>query len=93
MEAWSPLGRAQIFNDPVLVSLARKYERTPAQIILRWHVQTDTVAVPKSVTPARIIENKEIFDFSISEEDVKAIDALDRGHRFGSDPDNFHFDV
>lgn len=92
-EAWSPIGRGLIFEEEVLKDLAEKYEKTAAQIVLRWHIQNNTVVIPKSTKLSRIIENHQIFDFALSEEDMGLIDAMDQNHRFGSDPDNFHFDV
>ncbi|WP_138418256.1 aldo/keto reductase [Sinomonas gamaensis] len=89
-EAWSPLGQGLILEDPLILSLADKYERTPAQVVLRWHLQAGTVTIPKSVTPARIRENFEVFDFELDSADAIAIDGLDRAHRTGLDPDTFH---
>lgn len=87
-EAWSPLGQGKdILSDPVISSLATKHGRTAAQVILRWHLQEGTVAIPKSVTPTRIQENFEVFDFELDSEDVTAIRALDTGNRLGPDPD------
>jgi 2,5-diketo-D-gluconate reductase A len=86
-EAWSPLARGQFLADPVITGLARRYGRTPAQIVLRWHVELGNVVIPKSVTPSRIRENIEIFDFTLSADDLAAVRALDRGARTGPDPD------
>ncbi|MGG3800486.1 aldo/keto reductase [Metabacillus fastidiosus] len=92
LEAWSPLARGRFFDDPILVELSRKYEKTAAQIILRWDLQTGVVTIPKSVHEHRIIENANIFDFELSNEDIAKIDSLNQNERVGSDPDNFHFD-
>lgn len=88
-EAWSPLGRGAV-GDEAIVALAAKHGRTPAQIILRWHIQIGTIAIPKSVTPARIRENIVIFDFSLDRQDMDAIAALDTGQRRGPDPNVFN---
>ena len=76
VEAWSPLGRAKVLNDPLLISLAKKYGKTTSQICLRWELQHNIVPLPKSVHPKRIKENTEIFDFDLSAEDMSLIDAL-----------------
>lgn len=90
VEAWSPLMRGNL-DVPVLTDLARKYHRSAAQIVLRWHVQLETVPLPKSVHPHRIRENAQVFDFSLSEEDMALINSLHANKHFGSDPDNFTF--
>lgn len=91
LEAWSPLMKGDVVNEPTLNELANKYNKTPAQIVLRWDLQNDVVVIPKSVNENRIKENSNIFDFEISEEDMKKIDALNINKRYGPDPDNFHF--
>ena len=89
-EAWSPLASGgEVLTDPTIVGLAEKYGKTPAQVILRWHLQLGNVVIPKSVTPSRIKENFEVFDVELSADDVAAITALDKGHRTGADPDQF----
>ena len=89
-EAWSPLGRGgDLLQDPVLERIAAEHERTPAQVVLRWHLQLGNVAIPKSVTPSRIEENFQLFDFSLSDQDMRAIDGLDSGQRIGPDPATF----
>nr|WP_097149627.1 aldo/keto reductase [Ureibacillus acetophenoni] len=90
--AWGPLGRGKILEDETISDLAGKYNKTAAQIILRWHYQNDVITIPKSVTTSRIQENMNIFDFELSQEDVRAIDDLNKDFRTGQDPDNFHFD-
>ncbi len=89
-QAWSPLARGgALLENETLVRLARQHNKTPAQIVLRWHIQLGNVVIPKSVTPSRIRENFEIFDFSLSAEDLIAISALETGVRTGPDPDVF----
>lgn len=89
-EAWSPLARGgDVLRDPVLTEIASRHGRSPAQIVLRWHVQLGNVVIPKSVTPARIEENFRIFDFALSDEDMEAIRGLDSGQRTGPDPATF----
>lgn len=78
-------------DHPTLVSLAKKYNKTPAQIVIRWDLQNGIVTIPKSTKEARIKENADVFDFELSAEDVQAIDAMNENRRFGSDPDNFNF--
>ncbi len=88
-EAWSPLGQGQVLDDPVIVEIASEHERTPAQIVLRWHIQLGNVVIPKSVTPSRIEENFRVFDFELTEAEMKRLSELDRGERTGPDPDTF----
>ena len=90
--AWSPLGRGGVLQDETIVKIAEKYGKSAAQVVLRWHLQHDILVIPKSVTPSRIEENANIFDFVLSSEDMAVIDGLNRNQRFGKDPDNFHFD-
>lgn len=91
VEAWSPLMQGNFLQEPVILELAKKYNRTPAQIVLRWDIQHGVVTIPKSVNKDRIEENAQIFDFALEEEDMKRLDQLHRGQRFGPDPDNFDF--
>lgn len=86
LEAWSPLTRGEKLDDPLIVELAGKYKKTPAQIILRWDLQQEVVTIPKSVTPSRIEENADIFDFELSKEDQERISAKNEGMHFGSSP-------
>ncbi len=88
-EAWSPLGQGLELEDPVIVEIAKAHSKTPAQAIIRWHVQLGNVVIPKSVTPARIVENIDVFDFELSDAEMDAIKALDAGTRIGPDPDTF----
>ena len=90
--AWSPLGRGGVLQDETIVKIAEKYGKSAAQVVLRWHLQHNIMVIPKSVTPSRIEENANIFDFVLSSEDMAVIDGLNRNQRFGKDPDNFHFD-
>jgi 2,5-diketo-D-gluconate reductase A len=85
-EDYSPLARGEVLRDALVSELAGRYGKTPAQIVLRWHVQEGSVVIPKSVTPARIEENFEIFDFKLSEEDMQRFEELDSGQRTGLDP-------
>ncbi|GAA1758883.1 aldo/keto reductase [Pseudarthrobacter sulfonivorans] len=87
-EAWSPLGRGHVLADPVVRALAAEHGRTPAQIILRWHVQLGNIAIPKASSEARIRENLDVFGFSLSDRDMAALAELERGQRTGSHPDN-----
>ena len=89
-QAWAPIMKGQL-DLPVLTELAAKYGKTPAQIVLRWDLQSDILTIPKSIRPERIRENANIFDFELSDEDMARIDALNQNSRFGADPDNFNF--
>ncbi|WTN17711.1 aldo/keto reductase [Streptomyces canus] len=90
-EAWSPLGSGKgLLEVPAIVAIARKHDRTPAQVVLRWHLQLGNVVIPKSVTPSRIKENIEVFDFSLDAEDLAAISALNEDRRLGPDPSTFN---
>ncbi|MFC8454460.1 aldo/keto reductase [Kitasatospora sp. NPDC057223] len=86
-EAWSPLAQGALLADPAITSIAAGHGRTPAQVVLRWHLQLGNVVIPKSVTPDRIRENLALFDFALTAEEMAAIAALDRGLRTGPDPD------
>jgi 2,5-diketo-D-gluconate reductase A len=89
IEAWSPIAQGNVLDDPTIVSIARNVGKTAAQVVLRWHIERGDIVFPKSVTPARIKENIDIFDFELSGEDVEAISALNRNERTGPDPDKF----
>ncbi len=91
LEAWAPIVKGEIMNEPVAQKLAKKYNKTPVQVTLRWDLQHEVVTIPKSVTPHRIAENADIFDFELSEAEMKELDALDEGRRTGPDPHNFNF--
>jgi 2,5-diketo-D-gluconate reductase A len=88
-EAWSPLAQGDLLEDETIATIAAHYERTPAQAILRWHLQIGNVVIPKSKTPGRIRQNFELFDFALSEDDMAAIERLDAGERVGPDPGTF----
>jgi methylglyoxal/glyoxal reductase len=90
-EAWSPLMQGQLFDNPLLKDLAAKYNKTTAQIILRWDLQNGVVTIPKSTKDHRIVENAAIFDFELSNEDMDRISGLNENHRVGPDPDNIDF--
>jgi 2,5-diketo-D-gluconate reductase A len=89
VEAWSPLGRGGVLGDPTIAAIARRAAKTPAQVVLRWHLEHGDIVFPKSVTPDRIRENIDIFDFGLSADEVEAINALNRNERTGPDPDTF----
>ncbi len=90
-EAWSPLGQGKgLLEVPAIVAIAQKHGRSPAQIVLRWHLQLGNVVIPKSVTPSRIEENITVFDFELDPEDMAAISALNEDRRIGPDPADFH---
>lgn len=91
LEAWSPLMRGRLLDEPVLRDMAAQHGKTPAQVVLRWDLQHGVVTIPKSVQPSRIRENANIFDFELSAAEMARIDALDRHERCGPDPDNFNF--
>lgn len=90
--AWSPLGRGHVLNDETITRIAADYGVTPAQVIIRWHLQNDVIVIPKSVTPARIKENSEVFHFELTEATMQEINALNCNERFGQNPDSFKFD-
>ena len=89
-EAWSPIGQGgDLLQDGGLRALADGHGRSPAQIVLRWHIQLGNIVFPKSVTPERIRENIDVFDFALSADDMAVVDGLDTGTRKGPDPDRF----
>lgn len=91
-EAWSPLGQGKgLLDDPALTPIAEKLGKSPAQVVLRWHLQSGNIVIPKSVTPARIKENIDLFGFELDAADMRRIDALDKGRRFGPDPATFNW--
>jgi 2,5-diketo-D-gluconate reductase A len=91
-ESWSPLGQGHLLTNPVIVDIARKVGKTAAQVIIRWHLQTGLIVIPKSVTPSRIIENGKVFDFALDAAAMQALDALDSsGGRIGPDPKTAKF--
>ncbi len=88
-EAWSPLARGEVLEDPVIARIAEAHGKTPGQAVIRWHLQIGNVVIPKSVTPERIEQNFDVFDFELSEPEMGAIEQLDVGERIGPDPDTF----
>jgi 2,5-diketo-D-gluconate reductase A len=92
-QAWSPIAQGGVLDDPVITAIADKIGRTPAQVVLRWHIQRGNIVFPKSTTPARIAENFQLFDFELDDGDVEQIDALDRGEagRTGPNPDTMAY--
>ncbi len=91
LEAWSPLMQGQILDNPVLREIAAKYDKSPAQVILRWDLQQKIVIIPKSTKAHRIKENANLFEFELTKEDIEQIDNLNEDHRVGPDPDTFDF--
>ncbi|WP_156758803.1 aldo/keto reductase [Microbacterium karelineae] len=89
-EAWSPLAQGAVLGDPAITVIATRHGKTPAQVVLRWHLQQDRIVIPKSVTPRRIAENLDVFDFTLTSEELASIDALDRDGRTGPHPAEFH---
>ncbi|WLR52736.1 aldo/keto reductase [Bacillus tianshenii] len=92
LEAWAPLMRGKVFDDPTIVSLAEKYSKTPAQITLRFEVQNGVVTIPKSVREKRIVENADIFDFQLTNEEMEQMRATNKNDRMGYDPDAFPYE-
>jgi 2,5-diketo-D-gluconate reductase A len=92
-EAWSPIAKGEVLDDPAVTEIADRVGRTPAQVVLRWHIQRGNIVFPKSVTPERIRENFEIFDFELEPPDIEQIAGLDRGEagRTGPNPDRFAY--
>jgi diketogulonate reductase-like aldo/keto reductase len=88
-EAWSPLAQGAVLDDPVITGIAEAHHKTPAQVVIRWHLQLGIVVIPKSVTPKRIEENFDVFDFELTGSEMSAIEGLDAGERIGPDPDTF----
>lgn len=89
-EAWSPLAQGAVLSEAMVTELATRHGKTPAQVILRWHLQQGRIVIPKSVTPSRIAENIDLFDFSLTDEELAAIDSLENDGRTGPHPDEFH---
>jgi 2,5-diketo-D-gluconate reductase A len=92
-EAWSPIAQGAVLDDPVITEIAERLDRTPAQVVLRWHIQHGYIVFPKSVTPERIRENFALFDFELDPGDMERLDPLDRGEagRNGPHPDRFAY--
>ena len=88
-EAWSPLAQGGVLKDETITAIASAHDRTPAQVVLRWHIQLGNVVIPKSVTPARIEENFDLFGFELTDDEMESIAGLEAGERTGPDPDTF----
>jgi 2,5-diketo-D-gluconate reductase A len=88
-EAWSPLAKGKALKDPTIIEIAEAHGKTPGQVVIRWHLQLGNVVIPKSVTPERIVENFDVFDFTLTAAEMTSIEALDAGERTGPDPDVF----
>lgn len=92
MEAWRPLGRGDLLEDETIRQIADRHGKTPAQILIRWCLETKVVTIPKSITPERITANAQVFDFSLMAEDIQAIDGMNEDLRYGYHPDDFPYD-
>ncbi|MCV2490092.1 aldo/keto reductase [Geodermatophilus sp. YIM 151500] len=90
-EAWSPIAQGKVLDDPAVVRVAERVGRTPAQVVLRWHVQRGDIVFPKSVTRSRVEENFALFDFSLDDDAMGDLSALNRDERIGPDPDEFNY--
>lgn len=88
-QSWSPLGQGSALSNPAILDIAQKHGRTAAQVIIRWHLELGLIAIPKSITPSRIRDNFNVFDFVLDASDLAAIAALDSGKRLGPDPSSF----
>jgi 2,5-diketo-D-gluconate reductase A len=89
VEAWAPIAQGKVLDDPTIGAIAERVGKSPAQVVLRWHIQRGDIVFPKSVTPARVKENIDIFDFELSPADLESITSLNRDERGGPDPDTF----
>ncbi len=90
-EAWAPLGQGALLDNPKVTEVARRHGKTPAQVLIRWHIQLGNIVIPKSVTPERIVSNFDVFDLELSEQDMASISSLGDGTRLGPDPRTFDF--
>jgi 2,5-diketo-D-gluconate reductase A len=90
-EAWSPIAKGQVLDNPVITGIANDHDKTPAQVVLRWHVQRGDIVFPKSVTRERVEENFDIFDFELSQSEIGFISALNKNERTGPNPDEFNY--
>ncbi|GAB2477818.1 aldo/keto reductase [Jatrophihabitans fulvus] len=91
VEAWSPIAQGKVLDDPIITSVAEKYGKTPAQVVLRWHLERGDIVFPKSTTPERIVENFAVFDFELDGDDIETIASVNRDERTGPDPDTFDY--
>ncbi|RKT88999.1 Aldo/keto reductase [Saccharopolyspora antimicrobica] len=89
-EAWSPLAQGAMLRESALTDIAERHGKSPAQVVIRWHLQLGNIVIPKSVTPSRIRQNIDVFDFALTEDEMTAIAGLDRGLRTGPDPDTLN---
>lgn len=90
-EAWSPLGQGSLLANETVTAVAEAHGKTPAQVLIRWHMQLGNIVIPKSVTPERIVSNFDVFDFELSDQDMASVSSLGDGTRLGPDPRNFEF--
>jgi 2,5-diketo-D-gluconate reductase A len=90
-EAWAPLGQGSLLTHPTVTAVAAGCGRTPAQVLIRWHIQLGNIVIPKSVNPERIASNFDVFDFELSADEMASISSLDDGQRLGPDPRTFNF--
>jgi 2,5-diketo-D-gluconate reductase A len=90
-EAWGPLGQGSLLTDPTVTAVAEGSGRTPAQVLIRWHIQLGNIVIPKSVNPKRIASNFDVFDFELSKSDMASISSLDDGNRLGPNPRKFDY--
>ncbi len=90
LEAWGPLGQGALLDNEILLEIAKKYNKTVAQVIIRWDIQKNVITIPKSSKEDRIASNADVFDFKLSDQDCKTIESLNKNHRIGPDPDEFH---
>lgn len=90
-EAWSPLGQGSLLTDPVITQIAERHGKTPAQVLIRWHIHLGNIVIPKSVNPERIVSNFDVFDFDLDDTDMAAIATLETDTRLGPDPRTFNF--
>ena len=90
-EAWSPIAQGLVLDDPTIVAVAAEVGKTPAQVVLRWHIQRGDIVFPKTVSPARMRENFEVFDLELDADQMRRITSLNRDERTGPDPDTFDY--
>ena len=90
-EAWSPIARGKVLDDPTIVRIGEAHAKTPSPVTLRWHIQRGDIVFPKSVTRSRVEENFDVFDFELSDAEMREVTGLDRNERIGPDPDEFNW--